>query len=76
VTNGRFKGGYTTRHYGEPDKGVHAVQLELAIRGYMEEPEVPTPENWPQPYDAERAAPMHAILQRILETCISFASPS
>ncbi|HEX4160594.1 MAG TPA: N-formylglutamate deformylase [Rhizomicrobium sp.] len=76
VTNGRFKGGWTTRHYGNPAHGVHAVQLELAIRGYMDEPDVPTPENWPQPYDAERAAPMRAILHRILETCLGFASES
>jgi N-formylglutamate deformylase len=76
VTNGRFKGGYTTRYYGIPERGIHAVQLELAMRGYMEEPDVPTPDNWPPPYDAERAAPMRAILQRILETCLSFASPS
>jgi formiminoglutamase len=74
VTNGRFRGGYTTRHYGEPGKGVHAVQLELAMRGYMEEPDVLTPDNWPQPYDAERAAPMRAVIKRILETCLSFAS--
>jgi N-formylglutamate deformylase len=32
VTNGRFKGGYTTRHYGRPQDGVHAVQMELACR--------------------------------------------
>ena len=76
VTNGRFKGGYTTRHYGSPERGVHAVQLELAMRGYMQEPGVPTPENWPQPYDAERAAPIRAVLKRILEACLSFASPS
>jgi formiminoglutamase len=74
VTNGRFKGGWTTRRYGEPDKGVHAVQLELAIRGYMDEPEPATRDNWPTAYNAERAAPMRAVLQRILETCISFAS--
>ena len=74
VTNGRFKGGWTTRHYGKPDEGVHAVQLELAMRGYMAEPDVPTPENWPRPYNSDRAAPMRAILQRILETCLSFAS--
>jgi formiminoglutamase len=74
VTNGRFKGGWTTRHYGEPEKGIHAVQLELAMRGYMEEPDAPAPENWPQPYDAARAAPMRAVLQKILETCLSFAS--
>ena len=35
VVNGRFKGGWTTRHYGEPAKGVHAIQMELEKRGYM-----------------------------------------
>src|SRR5262249_15484562 len=34
VTNGRFKGGYTTRHHGRPADGVHAVQMELACSGY------------------------------------------
>ena len=76
VTNGRFKGGWTTRHYGEPGKGVHAIQLELAMRGYMDEPDKPTPDNWPTSYDAHRAAPIRAILQNILETCLSFASTS
>jgi N-formylglutamate deformylase len=76
VTNGRFKGGWTTRHYGDPANGVHAVQLELAIRGYMNEPDQPTLENWPTTYNADHAAAMRAILQRILETCISFASKS
>ena len=37
VLNGRFKGGYITRHYGVPDDNVHAVQLEVAQRGYMDE---------------------------------------
>lgn len=74
VTNGRFKGGYTTRHYGRPADGIHAVQLELAMRGYMEEPAVMTPQNWPQPYDARRAAPLRAVLERVLETCLRFAS--
>ncbi len=35
--NGRFKGGYITRHYGRPSRGVHAVQLELSQAIYMEE---------------------------------------
>jgi len=35
--NGRFTGGYTTRHYGQPQANVHAIQLELAQRAYMDE---------------------------------------
>jgi N-formylglutamate deformylase len=76
VTNGRFKGGYTTRHYGEPQRGAHAVQLELAMRGYMQDPDVPTTENWPSAYDADRAAPLCTTLRHILETCLRFASLS
>lgn len=37
VLNGRFKGGYITRHYGDPANGVQAMQLELAQRAYMDE---------------------------------------
>lgn len=36
VLNGRFKGGWTTRHYGSPAQNVHAIQLEIAQRGYLE----------------------------------------
>lgn len=37
VLDGRFKGGYITRHYGDPDVRVHALQLEMAQSGYMQE---------------------------------------
>ncbi len=37
VVNGRFKGGWITRHYGRPENRVHAVQMELAQRAYMRE---------------------------------------
>jgi formiminoglutamase len=37
IVDGRFKGGWITRHYGQPDHGVHAVQIEIALRGYMDE---------------------------------------
>jgi N-formylglutamate amidohydrolase len=37
VINGRFKGGFITRHYGDPGRGVHAIQLEIAQRTYMDE---------------------------------------
>jgi len=37
VLDGRFKGGYITRHYGAPQRGIHALQLEIAQRAYMDE---------------------------------------
>jgi N-formylglutamate amidohydrolase len=50
VVNGRFKGGWTTRHHGRPADGVHAVQMELACRGYMDDPAGPLDHaNWPSP---------------------------
>lgn len=74
ITNGRFKGGYTTRHYGRPADGVHAVQMELACRGYLREPlgSVETGA-WPCPYDPEFAAPLRAALERVLAACLAFA---
>lgn len=74
ATNGRYKGGWTTRHYGRPADGVHAVQMELACRGYMDEPALPpTPSTWPTGYDEVRAAPMRTALRKILKTCRQFA---
>ena len=74
VLNGRFKGGWTTRHYGQPAHGVHAIQMELAIRGYHAEPDVLTEETWPGAFNPTLAAPITAILSEILEACIAFAS--
>lgn len=74
VVNGRFKGGFITRHFGRPQNGVHALQMELSCRGYMPEPEGKgTPDTWPVPYDADYAAPIRATLTKILETAISWA---
>jgi N-formylglutamate deformylase len=39
VVNDRFKGGYITRHYGRPDRGIHAIQLEMCQSLYMNETE-------------------------------------
>ena len=38
ICNGRFKGGYITRHYGDPANNIHAIQLELSQHTYMDEP--------------------------------------
>ena len=77
VTNGRFKGGWTTRHYGDAARGVHAVQMELACRGYMTEPAEPfTSNNWPPAYDPAKAVPMRAALTSVLQACLTFANDS
>jgi N-formylglutamate deformylase len=75
VLNGRFKGGYITRHYAAPEQGVHAVQMELACRAYMQEPDGPISEaNWPSPYDENLAAPMRGTLEKIFTLCLDFAA--
>ncbi|MEA1672063.1 N-formylglutamate deformylase [Nitrospirillum sp. BR 11163] len=73
VLNGRFKGGWTTRHYGRPADGIHAIQMELAIRGYLAEPAKPDPGAWPSPFDPEYARPLVAVLAGILDDCLAFA---
>ncbi len=65
VVNGRFKGGYVTRHYGAPDRGVHALQLEVAQACYMDEA---PPYRW----DAGRAAPLGAVLARLVEALLQW----
>ena len=74
VTNGRFKGGYTTRHYGMPIRGIHAIQMELACRGYMREPDTAGPENWPPDHDEKFAASLRDVLTRIIQACVNFAT--
>lgn len=58
VFNARFKGGYTTRHYGRPAQSVHAIQLELAQRAYMDEQT--------REYDDEKASQLRDTLRRML----------
>lgn len=60
VLNGRFRGGWTTRHYGRPGEGVHAIQMELAQRAYL------AAEAAPWTYDAGRAERLRNALQPIL----------
>ena len=60
IVNGRFKGGWTTRYYGRPDQGIHAVQMELAQSTYMQESE-------PWDYDSDKANLTRKHLRLILE---------
>ncbi len=71
VANGRFKGGWTTRHYGAPVDGIHAVQMELAMRGYMDEPDTPDEANWPGAFHAEPV--ILPTLKALIGACLTFA---
>jgi len=61
VLNGRFKGGWTTRQYGRPADGFHAIQMELAQSTYMQEAP-------PWSYDEALATKLRTHLSNILNT--------
>jgi N-formylglutamate deformylase len=65
VVNGRFKGGYVTRHYGQPARGVHALQLEIAQVCYMDEA---LPYRW----DAVRAAALGTALRQLVSELLAW----
>jgi N-formylglutamate deformylase len=65
VVNGRFKGGFITRNFGKPESNIHAIQLELSQRTYMNEST--------QEYNWRLAAQVQPKLHRIIECLIDFA---
>lgn len=65
TVNGRFKGGFITRHYGRPDERVDAVQMELAQGAYMDE-------DPPHTYQTVKAEPVRDILRRVLERMLEY----
>lgn len=68
ILNGRFKGGWTTRHYGRPEENVHAIQMELAQKTHL------ASEALPFAYDETRAAALRQPLREILRTLEALAS--
>lgn len=63
IVNGRFQGGYITRHYGDPAHNVHAMQLEIAQRAYLDEKTTN--------FDARKASNLRGTLQPMLETFLN-----
>jgi N-formylglutamate amidohydrolase len=63
VANGRFKGGYITRHYGHPGNGIDAVQLEISQRNYMDEGTLA--------WDDAKAASLQRVLHALLEAALA-----
>lgn len=68
VLNGRFKGGWTTRHYGRPHEAWHAIQMELAQSSYL------NTESPPWAYDTAKAESLRRHLKRILENLTKLAT--
>jgi N-formylglutamate deformylase len=66
VVNGRFKGGYITRHYGQPEHSQHAVQLEMCQRCYMDEALDPR-----HAYDEAAAAQVAPLIQQMLQEMLA-----
>ena len=65
VVDGRFKGGHITRQYGRPAQGLHAVQLEMCWRAYMDEA---PPWRWRD----ERAAEVTPLLRRLVQAMLDW----
>lgn len=65
VLNGRFTGGYITRHYGQPARNVHAIQLEMAQSSYMKE-------SFPFDYLPDAAARIQVHLRQMVVSTLSF----
>jgi N-formylglutamate deformylase len=68
VHNGRFKGGYITRHYGRPTNDAHALQIEIGQCCYMDEDN-------PQPYDAAASAPLRGVLGSVTALLLDWQPP-
>lgn len=66
IANGRFKGGWITRNYGDPDNNIHALQMEIAQTAYMLE-------SPPWTFDEDKAAQLRPVLKSMIEAALDAA---
>jgi N-formylglutamate deformylase len=66
VCNGRFKGGYITRAFGQPHHNFHAIQLELSQHTYMNEQAMT--------YNESLALQVQPKLTALVNTLINFTA--
>jgi len=62
IFNGRFKGGYITRHYGKPEQSIHAIQLEISQATYLNESN--------RQWHSDKASALQAYLKQLCHTLI------
>lgn len=65
VENGRFKGGFITRHYAQPSLGINTMQLELAMRSYMDESSL-SPS-----FDNDKAQSLRVLLKAMMQSILN-----
>ena len=66
AVNGRFKGGHITRFYGQPERGINAIQLEMCQCLYMDE-------DAPFGFRADRAAQVEGLLREMTGAALDWA---
>ena len=69
VLNGRFRGGWTTRHYGQPTQNLHAIQMEITQSAYLET------EAAPFAFSPNKAAKLRPVLASILSAITAEFKP-
>lgn len=66
IFNGRFKGGYITRAYGNPKDNIHAIQLELSQSTYLDEPS--------NEYNEQKANQVKVQLKKFVQCLADFTT--
>lgn len=65
VENGRFKGGFITRHYSQPSLDINTVQLEIAMRSYIDESSLKPN------FDNHKAQPLRVLLKAMMQSILN-----